>query len=73
MTYISLRTFQPTNERSSTVARRLAIALTAVLRWYQLARQRRALASLSMPELKDLGYPADQSPADVASRGRPIR
>ncbi|TIU32668.1 MAG: hypothetical protein E5W38_11940 [Mesorhizobium sp.] len=70
MTYISLRTFQPTTRRAGTLATNIATIFVGLRRRYQDATQRRALAGLSMPELKDLGYPADEAPADVAARGR---
>ena len=70
MTYISLRTFQPTSRFAGTLAAHIAIVVAGLRRRYRDAMQRRALAGLSMPELKDLGYPADEAPADVAARGR---
>ncbi|MDX8495977.1 hypothetical protein RFN29_31010 [Mesorhizobium sp. VK22B] len=70
MTYISLRTFQPTSRFAGTLAAHAATVFAGLLRRYQDAMQRRALAGLSIPELKDLGYPADEAPADVAARGR---
>ncbi|AZO11809.1 MULTISPECIES: DUF1127 domain-containing protein [unclassified Mesorhizobium] len=73
MTYISLRTFQPTTRHAGTFAANIATVLAALRRRYRDAMQRRALAGLSMPELKDLGYPADEAPADVAAGGRLTR
>ncbi|RWB58813.1 hypothetical protein [Mesorhizobium sp.] len=74
MTYISLRTFQPTTRRAGTLAANIAMIFVGLRRRYQDAMQRRALAGLSMSELKDFGYPADEAPADVAARGRrPLR
>ncbi|RWM30918.1 hypothetical protein [Mesorhizobium sp.] len=70
MTYISLRTFQPTSRFAGTLATHIATVFTGFRRRYQDAMQRRALAGLSMPELKDFGYPVDEAPADVAARGR---
>ncbi len=70
MTYISLSTFQPTSRLAGTLAARGAIVFATLRRRYRDAMQRRALAGLSMPELKDLGYPVDEAPADVAACGR---
>lgn len=69
MTYISLSTFQPTSRFAGTLAARGAAIFAGLHRRYQHAMQRRALAGLSVPELKDLGYPVDEAPADVAARG----
>jgi len=69
MTYISLRTIQPTSRFAGTLATRVATVFAGLRRRYQDAMQRRALAGLSMSELKDFGYPADEAPADVAARG----
>ncbi|MDX8468722.1 hypothetical protein RFM26_23730 [Mesorhizobium sp. VK23B] len=76
MTYISIRTFQPTTRLAGTLAASIAMIFAGLRRRYQDAMQRRALAGLSISELKDFGYPADEAPADVAARGvrnRPLR
>ncbi|AZO74173.1 MULTISPECIES: hypothetical protein [unclassified Mesorhizobium] len=79
MTNISIRTFQPTTRLAGALAANIATIFAGVRRRRQDAAQRRALASLSMPELKDFGYPADEAPADIAARGgrtaghRPLR
>ena len=70
MTSTSLRTFQPTSRFSVLLAGHVARVFARFRRRYQDFRQRRALAGLSLPEQKDLGYPADDAPADVAPRGR---
>lgn len=70
MTSISLRTFQPTSRFSVLLAGHIARVFARFRRRYQDFRQRRALAGLSLPEQKDLGYLADEAPADVAARGR---
>jgi uncharacterized protein YjiS (DUF1127 family) len=70
MTYISLSTFQPTSRSTGKLAAQAATVFRGLLRRYQDARQRRALAGLSIPELKDIGYPADAAPADIAAGGR---
>ena len=70
MTYISLRTFQPTSRFAGTLAVHVATVFAGLRRRYRDAMQRRALAGLSISELKDFGYPADEAPADVAARGR---
>lgn len=70
MTYISLRTFQPTSRFAGTLGAHVTTVVAGLRRRYQDAMQRRALAGLSISELKDFGYPADQAPADVAARGR---
>ena len=70
MTYISLRTFQPTSRFASTFAAHVATAVAGLRRQYRDAMQRRALAGLSISELKDFGYPAEEAPAEVAARGR---
>ncbi|RWC34228.1 hypothetical protein [Mesorhizobium sp.] len=70
MTSISLRTFQPTSRFAGLLAGHVARVFAGFRRRYQDFRQRRALAGLSLPEKKDLGYPADEAPADVAARGR---
>ncbi|MDX8522148.1 hypothetical protein [Mesorhizobium dulcispinae] len=74
MTYISLRTFQPTSRFVGTLAASIAMIFAGLRRRFQDAMQRRALAGLSIPELKDFGYPVDEAPADIAARGRrPLR
>ncbi|MDX8482976.1 hypothetical protein RFN28_31630 [Mesorhizobium sp. VK24D] len=70
MTYISLRTFQPTSRFAGTLATHIVTVFAGLRCRYQDAMRRRALAGLSIPELKDFGYPADEAPADVAARGR---
>ena len=70
MTYISLRTFQPTPRFAGSLPAHVATVIAGLRRRYQDAMQRRALAGLSISELKDFGYPADEAPADVAARGR---
>ncbi|CDX16018.1 conserved hypothetical protein [Mesorhizobium sp. ORS 3324] len=70
MTYISFRTFQPTSHFGGTLVARAMTVVTTLRRRYHDAMQRRALAGLSMPELKDFGYPADEAPADLVARGR---
>ena len=72
MTYISLSSFQPTSRLAGTLATNVATIFAGLRRRYQDAMQRRALAGLSMSELKDFGYPADEAPADVAARGRQL-
>jgi len=72
MTYISLRTFQPTSRFSGTLAAQAATIFAELRRRYQDAKQRRALAGLSITDLKDFGYPADEAPAEVAARGRAV-
>lgn len=72
MTYISLSTFQPTTRLAGTLVAFGATLFAGLRRRYQDAMQRRALAGLSMSELKDFGYPADEAPADVAARGREL-
>ncbi|PBC10320.1 hypothetical protein [Mesorhizobium sp. WSM3859] len=73
MAYISIRAFQPTTRFAGTLATNIAIVFAGLQRRYQDARQRRALAGLSISELKDFGYPVDEAPADVAARNRIIR
>ncbi|RWD07577.1 MAG: hypothetical protein EOS58_02090 [Mesorhizobium sp.] len=70
MTYISLRTIQPTSRFAGKLAARVATVFAGLRRRYQDSMQRRALAGLAMSELKDFGYPADEAPADVVARGR---
>ncbi|RUU04467.1 hypothetical protein EOD23_16640 [Mesorhizobium sp. USDA-HM6] len=66
MTYISLTT----TRLGGALAANIAMIFAGLRLRYQDAVQRRALAGLSMTELKDFGYPADEAPADVAARGR---
>ena len=66
----SLSAFQPTSRFAGLLAGHVARVFEGFRRRYQDSRQRRALAGLSLPEQKDLGYPADDAPADVAARGR---
>ncbi|RUW24690.1 hypothetical protein [Mesorhizobium sp. M4B.F.Ca.ET.013.02.1.1] len=70
MTNISLSSFRPTSRFAGTLAAHVATAFAGLRRWYQDAMQRRALAGLSISDLKDFGYPVDEAPADVAARGR---
>ncbi|AZO37176.1 hypothetical protein EOA27_15630 [Mesorhizobium sp. M2A.F.Ca.ET.037.01.1.1] len=73
MAYISIRTFHPTTWLAGTLATNIAMVFAGLQRRYQVARRRRALAGLSMSELKDFGYPVDEAPADIAARDRIVR
>ena len=68
MAYVSLRTLPPTLRFTGPLARRIALALAGIRSRYHDLRRRRELAGLSMLELKDFGYPAEQAPADLAAR-----
>lgn len=68
MAYISLRTFQPKLHAAGPLSRHAALAFAGLWSRYQAFRQRRQLAGLSMLELKDIGYPVDEPPADLAAR-----
>ena len=68
MAYISLRTFQPKFHVTDRLSRHAVLAFAGLWSRYQAFRQRRQLAGLSMLELKDIGYPVDEPPADLAAR-----
>lgn len=70
MTNINIRTCQPSTRVAGTLAAKIALIFAGFQRRYQDAMQRRALAGLSISELKDFGYPADEAPADAAARSR---
>lgn len=73
MTYASIRTLQPTTRFAGALATNIALVLAGLQCRYRDAMRRRALAALSISDLKDFGYPADEAPADIAARGRLIR